>query len=86
MSPLGPEDDTLRFGTGPDEFLRHVREVLVAARAKHAELTKLIGRAELLEIGLASWRTLFVTPIDRARDIDGTLALREDAKKAGLAV
>jgi hypothetical protein len=78
------DDRTPRWGSGPDVYLMHTREVLAAARAQHATLTRLIGRAELLEVGLTSWRTGYVAPEDRARDIDAVFKLREDAKKAGV--
>ncbi len=87
------ENPTPRFGigSGPDEYMRHVHRVLRVARERAEavrlealELEKVIADGEILEVRLAGWRTTLVAPLDRARDIDGTFALRERARKAGL--
>ncbi len=77
-------DDTPRWGTGPDVYVRNVEDVIRACEEKMAPFEKLKARAELLLVGLQSWRTSYVPPDDRARDIDSVFALREAAKKAGV--
>lgn len=77
-------DNTPRFGTGPQVYVENVEAVIRACEEVMAPYEKLKARAELLLIGLQSWRTTYVKHDDRARDIDSVFALREDAKKAGL--
>lgn len=54
------------------------------ARPKLERLNRLVAKAELLEVGLVSWKTSHVRPVDRARDIEDVFKLRDVAKKEGL--